>query len=192
MQPTLQIDPRPFNAVMQDYARLNRRTFPEIVNAKGLDFAFRALKETPKAAAAEIRALPSQDWWPKFIAKQLGKGFTKEAAREFSRRVIGARLRAVAFVKSGWLPTIKRLWPIVKDRLFTRGSIQSARQYGVAKGSVRPAVAGDNPTAVLENSAMGVEKVGVAAAERAMDQVKADMAEYIARKLEGNARRVAR
>jgi hypothetical protein len=209
MRPTVTLDTRQADAVLREYARHNRRDWPDIVNAKSLDFAFRALAETPKANVEEIRALESREWWPKYVAKRIvgggvrfrkgkakiniqGKGFSEAEAREVSRKIIAARSRAIAFVKSGWLPAIRRLWPLVKDKVFARGSVSGAKQYGADKGSVRPAVPGDNPAAVLVNSAQGIEKVGPAAAQRALDGVAADMAVYIARKMEERARRIAR
>ncbi len=208
MKPTIEIDTRAFSSVLQQYAALNRRkTFPEIVNAKALDFGFRVIKETPKASAQEIRALESKEWWPKYIAKRIGrgvtlknkgtkfqlqgKGYTREEGRRVSRQIIASRLRSVAFVKSGWLETIRRLYSVVRDRTFARG-VGGARQVGAPKGSAVPARSGDNPTATMVNSAIGVDKVGVGPAERAMGQVRADMAVYVARKLEEAARRVAR
>lgn len=208
MQPTIQLDTRVFNQVLNEYQRLNRRTWPEIVNAKSLDVAFRALKETPKANAADIQALESKPWWPKYVAKRIvggvsfrkgkgrvnihGRGYSREDAKLVSQKIIAARKRSVAFVKSGWLPAIKRLFPLVKDKQFARGSVGGARQVGAEKGSARPAVPGDNPSALIINSAIGVEKVGVGPLQRAIDGAAADMAEYIARKMEGNARQVAR
>jgi hypothetical protein len=206
MQPTIQLDTRGFNAVLQEYQRSNRRTWPEICNAKALDVNFRALKETPKADKESIRALESKPWWPRYIRKRLkgktvdnkrnrkssklGHGATGSFAAEYSRKVIAARLRSVAFLKAGWLPGIRRLSMIVKDR-FGAATIGGAKQYGVEKGAAIPAVSGDNPTATIINSAIGIDKMGVDALQRAVDGAAADMGEYIARKLEGNARKVA-
>lgn len=208
MKPTITLDTTPMQQVFREYARWNRRDWPELANAKGLDFLFRVMKETPKANVADIKALESKEWWPKYVAKRLtggltfrkgkakihlsGKGFTRQEARQASKAIIAGRSRSVAFVKSGWLEPIRRLYGIVRDKTFARGSVGGARQYGAPKGSVRPAVPGDSPAVIMMNSAMGVEKVGVQPAERAMNQVAADMLTYIARKMEERARRVAR
>lgn len=211
MKPTIQLDTRLFNRVMQQYSEINRRTYPEIVNAKALDVSFRALKETPKADKAEIKALAEKPWWPKYIAKRIagkgvvafrkgaskiriqGKGFTREEAKKISEKIIASRVRSIAFRKAGWLPAIRRLYPLCKDKQYARGTTGGARQYGVDKGSARPAVPGDNPFALIVNSAEGIDRYGgVEALQRAINGAAMDMAEYIARKLEGNARKVAR
>lgn len=206
MKPTVTIDIQKGLRVLEQYQRLTGKDGPDIVNSKGLDFSFRALKETPKASREQIQQLEAKPWWPRFIRKRMrekgltgGKrktnvkfGATGSFAAEYSKKIIGSRLRAVAFVKSGWLPAIKHLYSIVRDKSFARGSIGGARIVGQPKGDVRPARSGNNPTAIMTNSAAGVDRVGVEAAQRAMDQVAADTAEYIARKLEGRARDVAR
>lgn len=208
MRPTIQLDTTKFNQVMREYARWNKRDWADIVNAKALDVAFRALKETPKASVSEIRQLESKEWWPKYVAKRIakgvsfrkgkaklnfqGEGFTRQDARQVSKAIIAARSRSVAFVKSGWLWGIRDLWRIVKDKVFARGGTGGVRAIGQPKGSARPAVAGDNPAALIINSAIGVEKVGVAPLQRAVDGAAVDMASYIARKMEERARKVAR
>ena len=191
MSASFTIDARKFDTVLRDYQRVSRKDWKDICNSKAIDVAFRALKETPKAKAAAIKAVAKQPWWPKLISKRMGKGHTREEAAEYSRKVIASRLRSVTFLKSGWLPAVRRLWVVARDKFFA-GNAGGARQYGQAKGSVTPAVAGDNPAAIIVNSAAGIDKMGVGALQRAVDGAAADMADYIARKMEGSARAVAR
>jgi hypothetical protein len=207
MQPTINLDTRAFQAVLKEYARHNRRDWSDICNDKALDVAFRAIPETPKADVSGIKALASQSWWPKYVAKRItgkgasfrkgkakiviqGKGYDRKDAQNISKMIIAARSRSVAFLKSGWLPAIRRLLPLSKRP--RKASTQGAKQYGVEKGTAQPAVAGDNPAAFIVNSAIGIEKHGVAPLQRAVDGSVADMRVYIARKLEETARRVAR
>ncbi len=209
MKPTITVDSRQFQQVFREYAKWNKRDFADIVNAKMLDVTFRALSETPKADVSQIKNLESQSWWPKYVAKRIagggvrfrrgsakiniqGAGYTRAEARQVSRKIIAARSRSVAFVKSGWLPAIKRLLGIVRQRISSRTSTAGVKQVGVPKGSVRPAAPGDSPSSEAINSALGVEKVGVGPLERAFAGAAADMEVYIARKLEDRARRVAR
>lgn len=209
MKPTISIDTREFNRVLHEYQRHSRKDWADIVNAKALDVSFRALAETPKADVSEIRALEAREWWPKYVAKRIigggvsfrkgkakiniqGRGFSRAEAKLVSKKIIAARARSVAFLKSGWLPAIRRLYPLVKDRIKSGVRIGGARQYGVEKGSASPAAAGDNPAAIIINSTVGIEKMGVEPLQRAVDGAAADMAVYIARKMEETARRVAR
>lgn len=210
MTPTVQIDTRQAEAVLREYARWSRRDWADILNNKALDVAFRALPETPKANLAEVQAVVNKEWWPKYIAKRITKGvsftvkrkgekikkgfkgaFTRAQAREVSKRIISARSRSIAFIKSGWLPAIKRLFPLARDRV-SRRSAGGAKQYGVAKGSANPAIAGDHPFAQIVNSTIGADRVGVAPLQRAVNGSALDMAAYIARKMEDRARKVAR
>lgn len=214
MQPTIQLDTRVFNAVFQQYAKHNRRDWAEICNDKALDVAFRALKETPKADVSGVKAVAQKDWWPKYVAKRIvskkgvsftrkvggvkqklhyqGRGYTRDEARKVSAGIIAARVRSLAFLKSGWLPAIQRLWTIVRRaKKFNRGT-QGAKRYGVEKGTATVAVAGDHPVAFIVNSTIGIEKHGVGPLQRAVDASAADMRVYIGRKLEEAARRVAR
>ncbi len=207
MQPTIQLDTRGLNAVLQEYQRHNRRDWADICNDKALDVAFRAIPETPKADVSGIKALPSKPWWNKYVAKRIagkgatyrkgkskihiqGKGYDRKDAQNVSKMIIAARSRSVAFLKSGWLPAIRRLLPLSKKP--RKSSTQGSKQYGVDKGSATPAHPGDNPAAFIINSAIGIEKHGVAPLQRAIDGSVADMVTYINRKLEESARRVAR
>lgn len=204
-----------FGAMLREYKKWCPYDWKDIVNRKALSVAFEALKETVKAKAAEIKALESKDWWPKYIAKRItgkgvtfkrthyqkvqskrgikrvtthstihyeGKGYTREEARRISKLIISARLRSIGFLKSGWLPAIRTLWPLVKDK--PRGNNASgARQYGANKGEAVPAVASANPHAVIKNSTDGIEKYGELAVSIAIDRVIADTFEYIKRKM---------
>lgn len=208
MVPSLTVDVRGFNDTLRQYASvLKTKTWPEIVNAKALQVAFAALEETPKANVAAIRELESKEWWPKYVAKRIskgvtlrtkgggkfqlsGKGFTREEARKVSHQILAARARSVAFIKSGWLPAIRVLYPQVRDRQFLRDASGGARQLGASKGRATAARPGANPEALIANSATGdrdaggkgLQRFGAPALQRAIDRVKADTAQYVMRK----------
>jgi hypothetical protein len=194
--------------LLVEYAKLARKDNKEVANKTALDVVFQALKETKKASTAAIKALEQQPWWPKYVSKRImgkgvtfrkksakihiqGKGFSEADAKEVSRKIIAARLRSVAFLKSGWIPAIKRLWPIVKDKPRANRNEGGARQYGQEKGSARPARDGAICVAEIINSANGIEKIGPEAAQKAIDFVAADRAAYISRKMQETARRAA-
>ena len=51
---TIRINSAAFTQQLRRYAKVNRRSFKEIVNAKALDMAFQALKHTDAANASAI------------------------------------------------------------------------------------------------------------------------------------------
>lgn len=213
MTPVLTLDVWSFNQVLRRYAELSKRDWADIVNRKALQLAFETLKETPKADAAAIRELESKEWWPKYIAKRItgagvtfkhkkatihiqGRGYTRAEARQVSRKIIAARVRSTAFFKSGWLPAIRTLLPLVRDKAKLAVTVGGAKQVGVDKGRARPAVSGTSPAAEIINSAFPSEaklkQFGVPALQRALERVKIDTAEYILRKTMDSAKKAAR
>lgn len=198
---TVETNIKDFNRAMQAYYAASKYEWPDILNRKGLQLAFEALNETPKAEREAIRNLEKLDWWPKYVANRIKAGFTfskrakgvqskvtikgrftKEMAREVSKKIIAGRLRSVAFLKAGWLPAIRTLFPRVRNKPFVRMTAGGAKQYGRDKGSAVAARPTANPFAEIVNSAEGIEKIGRPALARAMAKVTADMLSYIAQR----------
>lgn len=167
-------------------AASSRRTYPEIVNGQGLALASRALRSTEKASANDIATALGQIATERRISKK-GKVTLKRIYRtdlsslahilvnwkrskkgqekiwgteldRAARRLIGARLRAVAFIRSGWIFAIRALSGIVgyadrRDKL-SRG--ESARMTGQPKGYAKPArrALSDFVTCEIANTAL--------------------------------------
>lgn len=123
--------------------------------------------------------------------------FGPEMDREMNK-VWLARKRSVAFLKSGWLPSIKTLRPLVKDRKGIAQMDRSAKQIGKPKGFALPARSGNwKPRGEIVNTASAkrddkgaLEKYGGPALQAAFDHEVASMKDYIARKLADSARRL--
>jgi hypothetical protein len=81
------------------------------------------------------------------------KGFYGRQMERAIREVLGARYRSIAFLKSCWLPAVKTLAPLVKDKSGVPSLDSSARQVGRVKGEAKPALAQTNPTATIVNLA---------------------------------------
>ena len=112
------------------------------------------------------------------------------------RKYISSRQRSAAFLKSGWSPAIKRLLQIVPYGM--RGPNvrpdNSVKQYGAAKGEVRPAVEDERPTCVIENLVgitgpnsskhnAALMEYGRPALEKAFEKETANMMEHLKQKL---------
>lgn len=82
-------------------------------------------------------------------------------------RFIKARLRSVAFLKSGWLDAVKALDPITKDKGKGPKRDRTAKRFTAEPiGGATPAAPGLNPTSTIYNSA--VSKQNVQHAEEAL------------------------
>lgn len=210
MSASFHLDTRQFNKAIVDYKFACGRDWADIINKKALQLAFEAMKETGKADKEAIRKLQELPWWPKYIAKRISKTgasytrrikgktetfnvkgrYTRAEARAISRRIIMARVRSTAFHKSGWLPAIKRLFPLVKDRAGLRSGQSGVKIVGVEKGSGIAAMPGASPWAMIKNSAEGITKMGKGALQRALNYVTADTMVYIARKMQERANKM--
>lgn len=193
----LTVDVPGFDRTMHEYANYSRKTDQQIVNAKMLQLSFEAQRQTAIAKGLREKLLryveANASIWAGFIVKKLNKkgyrrGMWKKAqfsheARLKHKEIIGAKFRSVGFLRAGYLPAIKKLYPMVKDKSLIKEKVSGAKQYGKDKGSVTPALASDShPFAEISNTAAGIEKLGLVPLERAAEIIKADMETYIARK----------
>lgn len=104
----------------------------------------------------------------------------KELAKR-ARKLIAARLRAVAFIRSGWIYAIRTLAATVGGGA---GAIGAARMSGQPKGYARPArrAINSNVTAEIGNTALLSEdarsKVAAKGLARAMDRERREMVDH--------------
>jgi hypothetical protein len=199
MNPTFKVDTSDFTAKFQEYAEVNKRGIADLANAKMLQLAFEAQRETPIAKGVKQKLLryveQHPEVWAGFIVKRLKKkGYRKgqwnrvkfhRAALAEHKRILGIRARAEGSLRAGYIPAIKRLWPLVKDRdIASKVTIGGAKQFGKDKGTATPAVPGEAVFAEVTNSMKGIEQFGTEAMERAKMTVMQDMDVYIERKLQ--------
>jgi len=212
MSAKIEFDTSKMTRALTEYQAATKKDFTEVVNRAAMNTAFRAAQFTKKADKSSIQALENQPWWPRYIAKYFrekghtfvktssakkfgpgkstirrfvkGSSYTKAEARALSRRIIGARVRAISFIRSGWIPAIRILAPFAKVQLRV-----DAKQRGQAKGDAKPAKVSINPTAHISNSVKGSGKIGGAALQQAIDFVAKDMIEYARKKMIETARR---
>jgi hypothetical protein len=209
MASSFRLDVREFKSTLNRYRQYSRRDNVEIVNTKAFFIARRAVVETPKADSAKVRKFfdrATQRIVGMIINARRGKrgekGLYGEAMREAQMMMKAARLRSVAFLKSGWLPAIKTLEKLTNYRRGVARSeagsaIGRALQIGQPKGHAVPAREGSFlAKAVITNLAdarrdtkQALYKFGGPALQRAIDFETASMKQYIEQKQRQSAQR---
>lgn len=145
-----------------------------------------------------------------FAARILGKRFKDtgkwgvkgETMEERVRNFITARMRSVAFIKSGWIPALRILSSVVRKKPSGVQSSAGARQVGQPKGSAKPATF--SLRSIIEsqitNTALKTESrapatggdpmpVAVAGLRKALAVASADMIKKLAERLDPDFRR---
>ena len=212
---SVKINSAAFTQQLRRYAKVNRRSFKEIVNAKALDMAFQALKYTDAANASAIeyklgaignkviksrktgqlrkgkRMLKESSFAARIVNSRRKKAgqpmiWGKELEKA-AQKLINMRVRAVKFLKSGWLPAIKKLSYAVERRDRRPWPKGLSKGKAATKGWGRPAKAELNPEAWIANSATNNSQQAIskvkAGLSRGMAASVADMAVYIEKKL---------
>lgn len=197
------IEAREWNRTFPAYMQHTKRDLPTALNSKAFFIARRAVVETPKAKLGRM---------DRKTAAILGRIINKRRAERGEPGLYGEemkkaveilyqiRRRSVAFLKSGWLPAIRRLELAVEAK-YRRGAARndrSAAQVGQPKGKAIPARTGVRTVAIIENAAIAKHdnkdallKYGGPALQKAFDYEVRSMKEYIERKLKETARRHA-
>ncbi len=211
---SFKLDTREFRRTLDRYAKISRRDRATIVNTKAFYIARAAVAFTPKADSSKIKkffegAKLGRDKRSgrfrvdsgtlavvgKIINKRRGergeKGLYGDAMKVAQAMMKAARLRSVAFLKSGWLPAIKTLAKLAERPGRAMRLDKKAEQIGKAKGDVSPAHEGLFITkAVIINLAEAKHdtkealiKFGGPALQKAIDHEAASMSQYIEEKL---------
>ncbi len=200
---TFRVNTREFTATLRRYREFSRRDPETICNTKAFYIARRATVLTPKASGARIRKFVRAERGAilgKIINRRRGaselKGLWGKAMAEAVALVLAARLRSAAFLKSGWLPAIRRLEPYAERTGGRPPRMERAtHQYGAPKGEAKPARPGWMARAIIANMAQarwdkgGALKLLTKSLQAAFDFEARSMKEYIERKLRQTARR---
>jgi hypothetical protein len=215
-----------FNKTLKKYLEYSSRTLPEALNEKAYFICGAAIQNTHKADADSIRRELGGEMQSvigkrgkSLKRKRLGYsgGYSMSLAvaiivarlrkagkpipsakvlAEMGLNLIRSRLRSVAFIRSGWIPALRRLAKFSKYGRIKFEAGDTGRQYGIAKGGVTPATrtGGLNARVIFWNSAGGgakhkgaLQKYGGAGLDAAFRQETASMREYIERKMREGA-----
>ncbi len=178
---------------LRQYQAFAEKDWVDICNNKALDLAIKCVLNTPKAGAGAIKSLPislgksrlGNSRWYGYVVNMLKKsgeaqtrgyitakrGERKSSIESWrhkvgaaSKRILGRRLSAVGFLKSGWLACVGTLLAVsgVEPK---RRSYGSGRIFGSPKGYVVRAKAGSvRPFTIIANTCASAVK-GKAASE---------------------------
>jgi len=189
-----------WNRVFPRYMELNKRDLALNINTKLFFIARRAVIETPKAKLGPLTKAIAV-----MLAKIINKrrkaggerGIRGQDMADEVKKVWSARRSSVAFLKSGWLPSIKKLEGHI-DPKFRRGAARndrSAKQRGAPKGFAIVASPGWRVGGKIENHALArrdkkeaLALYGGPALQRAFDFEIASMRQYIERKMRDTAK----
>ena len=200
---SFKIDTREFQATLLKYRQISKRDELEIVNTKAYFIARRAVVETVKADKGKIRAFFSgatQAIVGMIINKRRGergeKGLYGDAMAEAQIAMRARRLRAIGFIKSGWIWAIKNLEPYVKSKRGAAREDKSVKAYGRPKGKGSPARF--LARAIIANFAESKEsttndplgKFGEPGLQKAINYESASMVKYMEDKLRKSAQSV--
>lgn len=220
----IKLNTREFDRVLAEYVKVNRREYTVIVNTKLKAIAFNALNYTEKADPSKIEAKlgalqtasqiastktgkrfkkarkvfgKARTFAEKIVLSKLGKGekLSESELKSRGKKLISARKRGVAFIKSGWLPAIGILSKLVRGGGKRRD--RSAKVIGKPKGTAKPVKDGAfintsgtiTNTAILPKSKSSFRagrpmRVAVVGLQKGFDEETRSMIEYMQKKLQ--------
>lgn len=204
MAASFKLNTKEFDRTLRKYVETSSRTIPVIVNTKAYYIARRAVAETPMAETKGIRSffhrnarVPGM-----IINKKRGergeKGLYGKEMEMAIKTMLASRLRARAFVKSGWLWAVKKLAPYAERISGPSLGMGRPKAVGKPKGSAEPAntSAGWRCRAKIINTVTAawdtrnnVENIATPALQRAFNFERQSMIAYMERKLKHAARR---
>lgn len=198
-----------FDFILNEYLEVTSRDVTTALNTKAYYIARRALWNTHKASSKEVRDLKKKTTDHRqrspstgglligaMVSKRLGKGQGLYGSQMKSQigAILAARLKSVAFLKSGWLPAIQGLEALAEAPGRGGPLDRSAKQHGHPHGYFQAATAG-RMVATIVNSAIAkhdkkdaLGKYGTRALQAAFDQEADSMVQYISDKLEGRTK----
>lgn len=199
---TFKLNTKEFDRTLREYAKYSKRDVPVIVNTKAYYIARRAVAETPMADKKEIQDFIRRDSGKvagMIINKRRGgrgeKGlYGKEMAKSVAA-MLAFRIRARAFIKSGWLWAVKKLAPHAEKIGGPSLGRGKPKEAGKPKGGATPATSGwkcvakilNTVTAAWDNRS-GAGDVAQPALERAFEFERKSMLAYMERKQRNAAR----
>jgi hypothetical protein len=109
------------------------------------------------------------------------------------RKFLSRRFSSIGFLASGWLPAIKALSAVLKER-FAVSRDKGVKQYGRRKGGAQSAKDGWNPVATIWNAVQGsgsanakVNQIISDGVQKALNAEAASMDAYVETKLRKDA-----
>ncbi len=208
---TVSVDTRQFDKVFKEYMEHTKKDLTSVVNNKLFFICRGAVRETKSADSTGVKAglMAASTKNSKaplaaiLVNKQRGKkgeiGLQGSKMKTEVNKFIGKRVRAINFLRSGWIPAIKKLAGVVDKTTGGQTVSKSAlKQRGNPKdkGGVRiaPLEGSWKPTAEAWNSVFGgknpsskVQRIIQNGLQKAVNKEEASMLAYIEKKLSKSA-----
>lgn len=162
---TISSNVKEWQATFEEYVKWNKRSFAEIINQKLYFVALRAMQETKTTDKGKIALdmnQPSKKYKDTTLGEILvlknlmtGGKMPKKTATlaknmaNYVQRLTNKRASHVQFLRSGWLPAVKKLdyWNRKSDtnsisfsKRFAPKKPAGVKQFGMDKGNVKPAL----------------------------------------------------
>lgn len=152
MIPSMTVDHTQWRRAATELFRTSSRSCVDFTNGQALKVSIEAVRNTKKANREAIRAeLSAVTKGASFAQKILGARFRKtgkwgvpgQTTAQRVRNLIASRARSAGFIASGWIPSRRKLFSVVRQKPPGAGvSFAGARQYGKEKGYAVPAAIG--------------------------------------------------
>ena len=200
------LDTKEFQGALVHYAAHSKRDMAFIVNKRGINVSFIAMRKTPSASNARIKrdlrkriavddrkgkkkpplaALLIASGSEKAGRKKPEKGLYGQAMADEIEQLIERRQRTRAYIKSGFLKTIRDLEKKVPGR--SKRQPNNVQNFSRQPGEGRPARAGVNPTAEIINYAQKSREIAGPALQAALNADAADMRKFTAKRMQQTA-----
>ena len=152
-----------FNRTLRTYMEQSKRASADVINRKAYFTALSAIKKTAKADKAKINQFfkNPKRWAPVVIKAFNLSSNDPKVLKQYAKKLKSMRIRSIAYLRSGWLPAIKKFGKPARQKKNVRG----VRQHGRAKGDAKPARRGVKVSASMTNRT-GHQKGQITAAKR--------------------------
>lgn len=203
----IELDTRRFNAALRLYVKESKRDFAYIINKRAINIAYIAMRKTPTATAKRIErdlrkriSVPGRKGKhrPPRAALLISSGSAKAGfnhpmglygatMREEINRLIARRQRTRAYIKSGFLKTIRDLERVQPGR--PKRQPRNTQDFSRLAGEGRGARKSINPTALIMHYAKDSSRIAGPALQAAVNADADDMVRFAKKRLIKTARK---
>lgn len=202
---SIKVDTSGFNKAFSEYVKFNKRSMSEIVNTKALFIARGAVALTGASSKEQIsddllkgsKVMPSAPVAAIIINTNRGKagqpGLNGQRMATEVNKFVRMKQATRNFLRSGWIPAIKKLNPFVTSKKGAPKMPSGVRSKGKDKGGAitAPREGTWNATATIWNAVFGNNKTKGKATQliqeglqKSVDKETASMNQYVSNKLE--------
>ena len=193
MSAKLKIDDSQFRSILATYMGASKKTLAQGLNTKSYFIVKKAIRLTRVANKKEIRRFVRSPEGQNWIGSLFGrKKLTDETRKAATKRIISARIKSVAYLRSGWIPALKAFGRVTKMPRRTKGVVHRGKPKGYgrwARDGFSPAAIFTNSTGYKPKQASALKQYGEPALSRAFSHEARSMKSYLERKMQQTANR---